>query len=84
MKFAKVFLLIPMCAIFVSCSKATDGVAPGSPITPPSAVLDSSDANMKYGSIVTSSSGWVINFDSTDPVKATTTATGWQVEIKYE
>ncbi len=84
MKLNKRFLLIPMCAIAVGCKKATDGVAPGAPVSPPSVVLDSSNANMKYGSIVTSSSGWVINFDSTDPVKATTTASGWQVEIKYE
>lgn len=85
MKLTKRFLLITMCAIFVSCSKATDGVAPGAPpVSPPSGVSESSAISMKYGTTMTTPSGWILNYDSADPVKAQTTASGWHVEIKYE
>ena len=85
MKLTNGFLLIPLCAIFVGCSKSTDGVAPGAlPVSPPSVVSNSSTTTMKYGTTMTTSSGWILNYDSADPVKAQTTANGWHVEIKYE
>lgn len=85
MKLTKGFFLIPMCAVFVSCSKATDGLAPGAPpVSQPSVVSESSTNIMKYGTTMTTSSGWTLNYDSADPVKAQTTANGWHVEIKYE
>ncbi len=84
MNLARIFILIPILAIIVGCSKAQDGNAPGAPAVPPTTILDAADATMKYGSTMTTSSGWVVNVDLADPVQAKTTASGWQVEIKYE
>ena len=76
-------ILITML-LTAGCSKSEDGFAPDTATTVPPALSDFTSSNLKYGSEVTTASGWAVNFDHADSVEAKTTANGWRVEVKYE
>jgi hypothetical protein len=62
------------------------GNAPGAapspdPIDPPSS---SYSAVMKYGQTVTTTSGWTVSIDNSDPVVNSSLANGWTVEVLNE
>ena len=76
-------ILITM-AFVAGCSKSEDGFAPDTTTTAPPGSTDATSSHIKYGSEVTTASGWAVNFDHADPVEAKTTANGWRVEVKYE
>ena len=76
--------IIFVTALGLGCSKAGDGFAPGGNtiLTPPDAFIG--DSTFKYGSEIKTPAGWVVQMDQTDPVQASTTVSGWTVEVKYE
>ncbi len=57
------------------------GNAPGASPVP---VTSPSTAVMKYGETVTTSGGWSVSIDNSDPVEKTSLANGWTVEVLDE
>lgn len=86
MRFQLVAALI-ISTILVGCGGQSGGLAPSKSADAPSltAITDVSDSsNIKFGKIVTSTNGWEMSIDTTDPVEEVTLASGWNVEVKYE
>lgn len=87
-KFKKISLS-SIAILFISgCSGpgAETEFAPGtilnpSPVTSP---VTSSTNHVKYGETVTTTNGWNISADTTDPVEKKTLPNGWTIEVKYE
>ena len=64
-----------------SCGQPS-GNAPGGQDPAPIPVTPPSTAVMKFGETVTTSSGWTVTVDSSDPVESSTLANGWTVEVQ--
>ncbi len=61
-----------------------DGHAPGSANPIPTVPSQVNLNYVKYGQSVTTSAGWVIQYDDSDVVEAKTLTSGWKIEVKYE
>lgn len=81
----KFFLTLPILFL-VACTGpgAGLGFAPGAVTNPVAMPTTTSKNHIKYGEIVTTSNGWEVASDDTDPVEQKTLSNGWTVEVKYE
>lgn len=72
--------------ILMGCKGAgfDSGFAPGAITHPPPATTTTSTNHVKYGQTVTTSNGWQVSNDNSDPVEQKTLSNGWTVEVKYE
>ncbi len=78
--------LLGLVILFLfSCQPpATNGFAPGV-LQPDTLPTPASGGNyIKYGEAVTTSNGWVVNYDSADSIEHTNLPNGWTIEVKYE
>lgn len=79
----KVLTMIPIFFLMACSGPGADsGFAPGAAAVVP--VTTTSSNHLKYGEMVTTSNGWQVAHDNTDPVEQKTLSNGWTVEVKYE
>lgn len=80
------FLLVIPLLFLVACTGpgADSGFAPGAAIQPVSSLTSTTEDHVKHGEVVTTSNGWIVSNDNTDPVEQKTLSNGWMVEVKYE
>lgn len=80
------FLLVIPLLFLVACTGpgADSGFAPGAAIQPVSSLTSATEDHVKQGEVVTTSNGWIVSNDNTDPVEQKTLSNGWMVKVKYE
>lgn len=77
----KIFILITSL-ILAGCGGAGNGFAPSNIVNSPTNFADvSKESNFKYGESSSSSNGWEMSIDTTDPVQEIVLANGWNVEV---
>ena len=65
-----------------ACSKSGGGYAPG--LAEPIASAQNKNVFLSQSQQVTTSNGWVLDADQTNPVQSKTLVNGWKVEVRYE
>ena len=85
----KCLIGLVLFSVLISSCGQPGGSAPSAPPpvptpTPPIPSTPVSSAILKNGESVTTSGGWTVSFDSTDPVETSVLANGWTVEVLHE
>jgi hypothetical protein len=80
-KYIFFFLIV---VVMQSCSGPSGGFAPGGSSELPASPATGYQMNYKNGINATTSSGWNITMDTTDPIQNKAANGGWTVEVKYE
>lgn len=83
LKYQLKIIIALFCLLTAACGGQPDGFAPTT--SPFISVTDISDqSNFKFGESNTSSNGWEMSIDTTDPVKEVLLASGWSFEVRFE
>lgn len=83
MKYQLKIIIGLFCLLASACGGQSGGFAPTT--TPFVTLTDiSAQSNFKFGESNTSSGGWEMSIDTTDPVEEVLLANGWNVEVKFE
>lgn len=84
MKYQLKLSIALFCLLTAACGGQSGGFAPTatSPFENPIDV--SAQSNFKFGESNTSSNGWEMSIDTTDPVNEVLLANGWNVEVRFE
>lgn len=82
----KVLLLISSLFLVTACGGQSGGLAPSKEQQDtPAPIADISyESSIKYAETQTTSNGWEITMDTTDPVEDVALGNGWNVEVRYE
>ena len=67
---------------FSACSGSGTGYAPGADA--PAGASNNKDVYLSQSQQVTTTNGWVLDADQTNPVQPKTLVNGWKVEVRYE
>lgn len=74
-----------MSSFLLGCGGQGSGNAPSAIVVPrPPGSGIGSEGIFKYGQTASTTNGWTITFDHTDPVETVNLANGWTVEVLHE
>lgn len=73
------FAVLLFALLGSACSGAGTGYAPG-----PAAPAANENVYLSQSQQVTTSNGWVLDADQTNPVQSKTLGNGWKIEVRYE
>ena len=83
MKYQLKIIIALFCLLTAACGGQSGGFAP---VTSPFITVTdiSAQSNFKFGESNTSTNGWEISIDTTDPVEEVLLASGWNLEVRFE
>lgn len=83
LKYQLKIIIALLCLLTAACGGQSGGFAPTT--TPFVTLTDISEqSNFKFGESNTTSNGWEMSLDTTDPVEEVLLANGWNVEVRFE